>query len=116
MQKVLDGRAFEKYLREFRGHIIGPHKKLSDQQIAIIRDRVARLPAIERMVVYLWFWEDLTLWEIASYIGVQSSLEAKQVIIRALVRLRDDPALVQCAFRNYARFETEATEGLESAA
>ena len=61
-------------------------KYLTTSQEALIRQRVARLPRAERLAVYLHFWENSSVSDIAVSLGVPVTL-AKKLINNALARL-----------------------------
>ena len=61
-------------------------KHLTMDQEALIRQRVARLPRAERLAVYVHFWENSSISDIAASLGVPATL-AKKLINNALARL-----------------------------
>lgn len=63
------------------------HKLLEGEKIEIVARALDRLPEKERLVITLYFYEELNLTEIGEIIGVTES-RASQIRSRALVRLR----------------------------
>ena len=57
--------------------------------MAMIRERVSLLPREERVVVYLYFWEQETLESIKQQLGLDKGTVTK-LLFRALNRLKPD--------------------------
>jgi RNA polymerase sigma factor for flagellar operon FliA len=64
------------------------HKILGGEKIDLIARSLDRLPDKERLVISLYFYEELNLKEIAEILGVTES-RASQIRSRALIRLKN---------------------------
>ena len=62
------------------------HMRNDSSQIALVRDRVMKLPHNERAVIYLRFWEGLEPFEIASILNLTTKF-TNLLIKRALAIL-----------------------------
>ena len=60
-----------------------------DEVLAIIKDRIMRLPREERLVTYLFYWEGLSYKEIAKELGLTNELVLK-LHFRSLEKLESD--------------------------
>ncbi|RIL06333.1 MAG: FliA/WhiG family RNA polymerase sigma factor [Proteobacteria bacterium] len=64
------------------------HKLLSTEKVGLIARALDRLPEKERLVISLYFYEELNLKEIGEILGVTES-RASQIRSRALIRLKN---------------------------
>jgi RNA polymerase sigma factor for flagellar operon FliA len=64
------------------------HKLLSGEKVGLIARALDRLPEKERLVISLYFYEELNLKEIGEILGVTES-RASQIRSRALIRLKN---------------------------
>jgi len=64
------------------------NKLLSSEKVSVIARALDRLPEKERLVISLYFYEELNLKEIGEILGVTES-RASQVRSRALIRLKN---------------------------
>ncbi len=64
------------------------HRLLGDEKVSVIARALDRLPEKERLVVSLYFYEELNLKEIGEIMGVTES-RASQIRSRALIRLKN---------------------------
>jgi len=64
------------------------HKLLSGEKVELIARALDRLPEKERLVISLYFYEELNLKEIGEILGVTES-RASQIRSRALIRLKN---------------------------
>jgi len=63
--------------------------KPSQRDFALTRDRLANLPHLERTAIYMHFWEEKTVLEIARTLGFKKEKAAK-VINQAIAHLRKE--------------------------
>ena len=79
-------------------HILGQYKfeleKIKDQFLreamrAAVRDEVIQLPKLERLVIYLFFWESFNYVQIAQKLGI-SKKSVESIAGRALRRLKSN--------------------------
>ncbi len=64
------------------------HKIMSGEKVGLIARALDRLPEKERLVISLYFYEELNLKEIGEILGVTES-RASQIRSRALIRLKN---------------------------
>lgn len=64
------------------------HKLLGGEKVGVIARALDRLPEKERLVISLYFYEELNLKEIGEILGVTES-RASQIRSRALIRLKN---------------------------
>lgn len=64
------------------------HKLLGGERVSLIARALDRLPEKERLVISLYFYEELNLKEIGEILGVTES-RASQIRSRALIRLKN---------------------------
>lgn len=64
------------------------HKLLSGEKVGLIARALDRLPEKERLVISLYFYEELNLKEVGEILGVTES-RASQIRSRALIRLKN---------------------------
>jgi DNA-directed RNA polymerase specialized sigma24 family protein len=83
-----DKLVVNEYLRMLSGSV-KKRRVLTWQQRTFIQNRVARLPQEERLTIYLLFWEDRTMNEIAKVIGCTRRF-AEKLAHSAMNRLRNE--------------------------
>jgi RNA polymerase sigma factor for flagellar operon FliA len=64
------------------------HRLLGHEKVSVIARALDRLPEKERLVISLYFYEELNLKEIGEILGVTES-RASQIRSRALIRLKN---------------------------
>ncbi|MCB9085763.1 MAG: hypothetical protein H6624_15555 [Bdellovibrionaceae bacterium] len=100
LEKECDKQSYKRF-QELE-HATG--QGLSQREFALIRDRLANLPHIERMVIYLLYWEEKTVLEIAHTLGLQKK-KIEKIINKVLTLLSKELAY----FENKYHFTKELT-------
>jgi DNA-directed RNA polymerase specialized sigma24 family protein len=98
LEEEMDRQSCNEYLEKLNNN----RADKRERRTAIIRERVANLPRPERLAVYLHFWENSSISEIARVLDITKELAAK-LLNNGLTRLQTELQAVANGYKTHSQ-------------